>query len=133
MVSASRPVVLPQPLLAVADVPASGRWYTELLDAEVTHGGDEYRQVSVGGTMILQLHDLAVDHHHGPIGDPTGPRGGGVAVWFSVGGFDDAVARARALGATVQTDVHVNPNAGQRELWLRDPDGYLVVLSDAEA
>jgi hypothetical protein len=27
------------------------------------------------------------------------------------------------------TDVHVNPNAKQRELWLRDPDGHTVVLA----
>jgi hypothetical protein len=26
--------------------------------------------------------------------------------------------------------VHVNPNAGHREMWLRDPDGYLVVLAE---
>ena len=25
--------------------------------------------------------------------------------------------------------MHVNPNAKQRELWLRDPDGYTVVLA----
>jgi hypothetical protein len=28
------------------------------------------------------------------------------------------------------TDVHVNPNAGHRELWLRDRHGYLVVLAE---
>jgi catechol 2,3-dioxygenase-like lactoylglutathione lyase family enzyme len=125
--------VLPQPLLAVGDVPASARWYAELLGAEAGHGGDEYEQLRVDGAMVLQLHDLAVDHHHGPIGAPAGPRGGGVAIWFAVGAFDDAVARSRALGAVVQTDVHVNPNAGQRELWLRDPVAYLGVLADADA
>ena len=34
-----------------------------------------------------------------------------------------------ALGAHVERDVHLNPNAQQQELWLRDPDGYLVVLA----
>jgi hypothetical protein len=29
------------------------------------------------------------------------------------------------------TDVHTNPNAGHRELWLHDLDGYLVVLAGA--
>ena len=24
---------------------------------------------------------------------------------------------------------HLNPNAGQREIWIRDPDGYVVVLA----
>jgi len=31
--------------------------------------------------------------------------------------------------AVVVTDVHVNPNAGHRDIWLRDLDGYLVVLA----
>jgi hypothetical protein len=37
--------------------------------------------------------------------------------------------RARAHGAEIVRDVHVNPNAKQQELWLRDPDGYTVVLA----
>jgi catechol 2,3-dioxygenase-like lactoylglutathione lyase family enzyme len=59
------------------------------------------------------------------------PRGNGVAVWFEADDFDAVVTRARAAGATVQTDVHNNPNAGHREIWLRDPDGYLVVIAEA--
>jgi hypothetical protein len=43
--------------------------------------------------------------------------------------FEAAVERACAHGAEVVTDVHVNPNAKQRELWLRDPDGYTVVIA----
>ena len=31
--------------------------------------------------------------------------------------------------ARVQAEPHVNPNAQQSEIWLRDPDGYLVVLA----
>ena len=46
--------------------------------------------------------------------------------------FDAAVERVRAAGATVVTDVHVNPNAHHREIWLQDPDGYLVVLAEAD-
>ena len=46
--------------------------------------------------------------------------------------FDAAVERVRAVGATVVTDVHVNPNAQHREIWLQDLDGYLVVLADAD-
>ena len=29
----------------------------------------------------------------------------------------------------VVEDVHVNPLARHREIWLRDPDGYVVVVS----
>jgi catechol 2,3-dioxygenase-like lactoylglutathione lyase family enzyme len=123
--------VRPQPLLAVGDVERAGRWYAELLGAECGHGGGEYEQLLVDGVLVLQLHRLGVEHHHGAIGDPGVPLGNGVAVWFAVDEFDSIVQRSRAAGAVVVTDVHVNPNAGHRELWLRDPDGYLVVIAEA--
>jgi catechol 2,3-dioxygenase-like lactoylglutathione lyase family enzyme len=122
--------VIPQPLLAVADVPRASRWYRQLLGAASGHGGEEYERVYVGDTLVLQLHSLAVDHHHGPIGDPDQPLGNGVLVWFALEDFDGAVKRSRAAEAEVVMDVHLNPNAGQRELWLRDPDGYVVVIAE---
>jgi catechol 2,3-dioxygenase-like lactoylglutathione lyase family enzyme len=54
----------------------------------------------------------------------------GVALWFEADDFDAAVQRCHAAGAHIETDVHLNPNAGHREIWLRDPDGYLVVLAE---
>jgi catechol 2,3-dioxygenase-like lactoylglutathione lyase family enzyme len=123
--------VRPQPLVAVSDVRRAADWYARVLGVVATHGGDEYEQLRTDGTLILQLHARDVDHHHGAIGDPTAPAGNGVALWFELAAFDAAVERVRAVGATVVTDVHVNPNAGHREIWLRDPDGYLVVLAEA--
>jgi hypothetical protein len=43
-------------------------------------------------------------------------------------GFDEAVAQARALNADILEEPHVNPRANHRECWIRDPDGYIVVL-----
>jgi predicted enzyme related to lactoylglutathione lyase len=56
-------------------------------------------------------------------------------MWFEVDDLDAAVERARALGARVVEDVHVNPAPCHREMLLRDPDGYLVVICspDGEA
>jgi hypothetical protein len=53
-----------------------------------------------------------------------------VLLWFQDDAFD-AVARARALGAEILEEPHSNPNAKHREIWLRDPDGYVVVLAGA--
>jgi catechol 2,3-dioxygenase-like lactoylglutathione lyase family enzyme len=125
--------VRPQPMIAVTDVESSSRWYQNVLGAASGHGGPEYEQLLVGGQLIMQLHLLEEGHHHGTIGDPRMPTGNGVALWFEVADFDDAVRRARQAGVTIQTDVHVNPNAGHREFWLRDPDGYLVVLAEPYA
>ena len=124
--------VRPQPLIAVSDVRRAADWYARVLGVVATHGGDEYEQLRTDGALILQLHARDVEHHHGAIGDPTAPVGNGVALWFELAAFDAAVERVRAVGATVVTDVHVNPNAGHREIWLQDPDGYLVVLAEAD-
>ena len=85
--------------------------------------------------LILQLHAWDVDHHHGPMGDPSKPIGNGVLLWFEVDDFDAAVVRARELQARVVREVHVNPDAQHRELWIADLDGYTVVLAspDGEA
>jgi catechol 2,3-dioxygenase-like lactoylglutathione lyase family enzyme len=116
-------------LIAVNDVEKSSAWYCEVLGAESAHGGPEYERLVVDGVLIMQLHKLDIAHHHGTFGDPSHPLGNGVAVWFETDDLPAAASRARALGATVQTDVHHNPNADHEELWLRDPDGYLVVLA----
>ena len=128
----------PQPLLAVRDVEASSRWYQRLLGCRSDHGGKEYERLVDGDRLIPQLHDLDIDHHHGTIGDPAQVRGNGVLLWFEIDDFDAAAARAGELGAEVVLPVHRNPPEGEpggpahRELWLRDPDGYTVVLASPD-
>ena len=43
--------------------------------------------------------------------------------------------QSRDLKAKVLLKPHVNPAPGHREIWIQDPDGYLVVFAsqDAEA
>jgi catechol 2,3-dioxygenase-like lactoylglutathione lyase family enzyme len=133
-----------QPLINCRDVQASSHWYQRLLGCVGGHGGTEYQRLcdpnlhtSKWGSdgLILQLHAWEVDHHHGPMGDPSRTVGNGMLLWFEVDDFDAAVARARELAAPIVLDVHRNPNANHRELWIRDPDGYTVVLAspDGEA
>jgi hypothetical protein len=43
-------------------------------------------------------------------------------------GFDEAMVQARALNAEILDEPHVNPRENHREYWIRDPDGYVVVL-----
>lgn len=123
--------LLPQPLLCVHDVAASSGFYQAVLGAKSGHGGDEYERLLVGGVLVMQLHAFEEDHHHGPLGDPKIPIGNGVAVWFEVDDFDVAVRRVKKAKAQIVTDVHDNPNAGHREIWFRDLDGYLVVFAGA--
>ena len=128
----------PQPLIAVTDVEASSRWYQQLLGCRSAHGGPQYERLEVNGTLILQLHAFEVEHDHGPIADRNDtPYGNGLLLWFETDDFDDAVARARELGAEVVMPRHRNPpdgNGGPNhwEYWLRDPDGYIVVLASPD-
>ena len=116
-------------MLVVRDVPASSRFYQQALAAESGHGGDEYEQIVSNGEILLQLHAVDVEHHHGRLADPDRPLGNGVLLWFEVADFNATVEQVRATGAPVVRDVHTNPNARQQEIWVSDPDGYLVVLA----
>jgi predicted enzyme related to lactoylglutathione lyase len=128
----------PQPMICATDVEASSRWYQKLLNCTSGHGGAEYERLMAGDRLVMQLHAFDVDHHHGAIGDPSDrPFGNGVLLWFEVDDFDDAVARSVALNADVVLPRHRNPPDGDGgpnhwEIWLRDPDGYTVVLASPD-
>jgi len=132
----------PQMLLTVRDVEASSEWYQTLLGLRSDHGGPHYERLLADGELVLQLHSFDVEHAHGRVGDPDAPLGNGVLVWFGeVAAFDDVVQRAHELAALVVVPPHRNPETGQgngpghRELWITDPDGYVVVIAspDGEA
>jgi catechol 2,3-dioxygenase-like lactoylglutathione lyase family enzyme len=116
-------------MVVVRDVAASRRFYLRVLGAESGHGGDEYEQVVKDGEIVLQIHDIEVEDHHGRLADPDQPLGNGILLWFEVADFEATVEAVRETRATVVRDVHTNPNALQQEIWVRDPDGYLVVLA----
>jgi catechol 2,3-dioxygenase-like lactoylglutathione lyase family enzyme len=121
--------VAAQPLIAVSDVEASSRWYCALLGCTSGHGGPEYERIMDGDEFVLQLHDWNV-HEHRYLGDEASrPWGNGSVLWFRVRDFDAAVVRAGELGARILEGPHDNQRARQRELWLQDPDGYVVVLA----
>ena len=121
-----------QPLIAVSNVRASSRWYSKLLG--VSGGPDHphrdfYDRLWSSGRMVLQLHAWDEENHPNLVNRVAAPPGHGVLLWFMVEDFDAAVERARSLGAEVIEDAHINPAPNQWEIWLRDPDGYVVVVA----
>ena len=128
----------PQPLIAVTDVEASSRWYQRLLGCRSAHGGSEYERLVSDRGLILQLHRFEVEHHHRRIGDPNDrPYGNGVLLWFEVDDFDAAMARVDELDPEIVLPRHRNPPDGDGgpnhwECWVRDPDGYTVVLASPD-
>lgn len=136
--SAQKSSVQAQPLIAVRDVRASSRWYAELLGAnalpEHKHR-DLYDRITVAGQLVLQLHAWDEEDHPNLVNREAAPAGHGVLLWFEVNDFDAALERARWLKAEIVMEPHVNPAPQHREIWLRDADGYVVVIAspDGEA
>ena len=124
-----------QPLIAVRDVRASSLWYAELLGAdslpEHPHR-DLYDRISCSGRLLLQLHAWDEENHPNLVNRDAPPPGHGVLLWFQVDDFDAAVARVRGLSARIIDGPLINPAPQHREIWIRDPDGYVVVLSSPD-
>jgi predicted enzyme related to lactoylglutathione lyase len=122
-------MLTPQPMVVLADVPAGSQWFQSVLGLTSAHGGDSYEMLTSGGTLVLQLHRWEA-HEHPHLGDVNDPsRGNGILVWFATDDFDDALRRAAEHGAAILDGPLDNPNAGHREVWLRGPEGYVVVVA----
>ncbi|HUF99312.1 MAG TPA: VOC family protein [Ilumatobacter sp.] len=117
------------PMLVCASVSASSRWYQDVLGLTSAHGGDEYEMLMSDGHLVLQLHHADTQHHDHLFSRELPRTGNGVAVWFESDTLPEVAERAHASRAEVLLDVHVNPQAHHSEIWLRDLDGYLVVVS----
>jgi catechol 2,3-dioxygenase-like lactoylglutathione lyase family enzyme len=124
-----------QPLIAVRSVRASSLWYTELLGADALPDHphrDMYDRIWRSGRLLLQLHAWDAEDHPNLVDADAAPPGHGVVLWFQVEDFEAAVERARQLGAEIVEDAHFNPAPRHREIWLRDPDGYVVALASPD-
>jgi len=132
---AQRSTIEAQPLIAVRNVRESNLWYSELLGADAlpehSHR-DVYDRISCAGRLVLQLHAWDKENHPNLVDAAVAAPGHGVLLWFQVDDFDSVVERARGLGAEIIEEPHVNPAPQHREIWLRDPDGYVVVIASPD-
>ncbi len=116
-------------MISVAGVAASSRWYQAALGLVSGHGGDEYEQLTDGhGRIVLQLHVWDA-HEHALLGTADEQRGNGVALWFETPNFDEVLTQLAAADVEIAEGPLFNPRAQHREVWLRDPDGYVVVVT----
>jgi catechol 2,3-dioxygenase-like lactoylglutathione lyase family enzyme len=118
-----------QPMIVLADVEAGSRWFQDVLGLRSGHGGAEYEMLMDGDELVAQLHDWEADEHPA-MGDPRdASRGNGVLLWFFTDGIDGVLTRVETAGAEVLDGPLTNPNSHLREVWLRGPEGYTVVVA----
>jgi glyoxalase/bleomycin resistance protein/dioxygenase superfamily protein len=84
------------------------------------------------GDCSSNLHAWDAEEHPNLVNADAAPPGHGVVLWFQLDDFDLAVERARRLGAEIIEEPHINPAPRHREIWLRDPDGYVVVVASPD-
>lgn len=119
----------PQPLVALADVEAGSLWFQQVLGLVSGHGGPDYDMLMDGDDLVAQLHRWEADEHP-HLGNPDDPsRGNGVLLWFATDDFDRALERVQQHEAIIVDGPLLNPNAGQYEVWLQGPEGYVVVVA----
>jgi len=127
--------VRPQTLIAVRNVRASSEWYRRLLqlDSLPEHEHrDIYERLFCDGELILQLHAWDEEDHPNLVNADAAPPGHGVLLWFEVNDFEAAVERARSLHAQIVQEPQINPRPQHKEIWIRDPDGYVIVISSPD-
>lgn len=123
----------PQPLVVLTDVEAGSRWFQDVLGLVSGHGGAEYEMLLDDGELVAQLHQWEADEHPhlGNPGDPS--RGNGILLWFATDDFDAVLRNVAAAQAVVLDGPLLNPSSGLREVWLRGPEGYVVVVAGPAA
>jgi catechol 2,3-dioxygenase-like lactoylglutathione lyase family enzyme len=121
----------PQPMIVLHDVEAGSRWFQAVLGLASGHGGTEYEMLLDGSDLVAQLHQWEADEHP-HLGNPDDPsRGNGILLWFASDDFDAVTGRVNEHGVEILDGPLVNPNSRQREVWVRGPEGYTVVVAGA--
>ena len=118
-------------IIGVHDVPRSFQWYQSLFgqSSRAPAHSDFGQLLDSDGTVLLCLHEWAVENHPSLMNPEDGTPGNGLLLFFRVDDYGAALRRARALVPQLAEEPHVNPNTRTKEFSLRDPDGYYVTIS----
>jgi hypothetical protein len=122
-------------IIAVADVPASFKWYQLLLGLPETAPAHDYfgQILDSDGTVLLCLHQWGAHEHPSLTSSDNAQPGNGLLLFIRVDDFDMALLNARVLVARLEEEPNLNPNTRTMEFSLRDPDGYYVTISALSA
>lgn len=118
-----------EPMIFTDDVEATSRWYQALLGLKSAHGGPHYEMlIDASGALALQLHHADAEEHGGERLPEGSSRGAGVLLYFQTDDVRGLHARAKAMGARLESEPAFVPLAGHTEFVIRDPDGYALAI-----
>lgn len=117
-----------EPIIAVAKVSESSRFYQRLLSCKSAHGGETFEILTSEGQVVLCLHKWG-EHAHPSMIKPTKDKGNGLILFFRVDDLNTVFANAEALEARIEKGLHYNENSRKNQFILRDPDGYYLIIS----
>ena len=118
-------------VIGVNDVARSFKWYQSLFGQTETQPAHDYwgQILDTDGTVLLCLHEWGAHEHPSLTSAASATPGNGLLLFFRVDEFEETLARARNLVTTLEEEPHTNPATGTKEIGLRDPDGYYVMIS----
>lgn len=118
-----------EPIIAVADVEASSRWYCDLLNLRSNHGGRYFDQLVSGDQTVLLLHHWGAEEHPSMRSPDNGNVGNGLVLYFRVADVQAVFDRAKELSVRTLGEPALNELSHQTEFSLYDPDGYYLTIS----
>ena len=118
------------PIIAVSDVPETSKWYQAVFDCCSIHGGDEFDVlVDSDNEILICLHKWEA-HGHPTMQNKDLTPGNGLILYFRTEKMDHIRKNVRDLGYSVEKEIQMNPNSGQREFSVIDPNGYYLTISE---
>ncbi len=120
------------PHLAVTDLERSIAFYRDFLGFETSflqHARDEspFFAILRNGTVELMLCNWEYSASPPPF-DGQAAGGGNLVIYLDVNDATSYWQRSRTLGTQV-VKAMIDTDWGTREFWLRDPDGWIVAIS----
>jgi lactoylglutathione lyase len=120
------------PELIVSDIEQSVHFYKDLLgfNVEYERSEEKFAFLSVGSAQLMLLQDN--DSQHSRTGDLDAPRGRGINFSIRVNNLDDMFISLEAAGHPLRIPIREQWHRqgdvlhGEKQLWVMDPDGYLL-------
>ena len=118
------------PIIAVKDVEASSRWYQSKLKCQNMHSGKDFDiLVSENDEILICLHKWG-EHGHPTMANPGIAPGNGLILYFRSENMNEVRQNVSKMGATVEEEIHLNPNLTKMEFSFRDLDGYYLTVTE---